>query len=129
MVLLVRPTNAEELLDGLPAAMQRNAQKLQKRLTASPRTPAQTAADVVERVIATGGDNYLQTQQSVLCWWQLAMLDVKLALGLGILVVIGLLGFGLFLLTKVSNVLSRGTVRSMQGHSQFRSQPWKRKAL
>ncbi|KAL0053413.1 hypothetical protein WJX82_005386 [Trebouxia sp. C0006] len=54
-----------------------NAQKVQKRLSNKPRHPAQLAADVVERVIATGGDPYLATKMHSLSWWQLSLLDVK----------------------------------------------------
>lgn len=59
-----------------------NAVKVQKRLINKPRHPAQLAADVVERVVATGGEQYLETQMGSLSWWQLAMFDVKLALAL-----------------------------------------------
>ncbi|DBB07554.1 TPA: hypothetical protein ACH3X3_009010 [Trebouxia sp. C0006] len=54
-----------------------NAQKVSKRLRNRPRHPAQPAADVVERVIATGGEHYLETHQHRLTWWQLSLLDAE----------------------------------------------------
>ena len=60
--------------------MQANAAKVQKRLTNRHQTPVQVAADVVERVLATGGEMYLETHEQHLRWWQLSMLDVKLFL-------------------------------------------------
>ena len=80
--------------------MQRNAQKVQTRL-ANPRTPAQRAADIVEHVIATGGENYLETRHSKLHWWQLALLDVKLVLGLGVLLLLGCVGLAMYCVIKL----------------------------
>ncbi len=57
-----------------------NAIKVSKRLTNKPRQPVQLAADVVERALATGGENYLETRQHRLSWWQLSLLDVDLLL-------------------------------------------------
>ena len=57
--------------------MQDNAKKVSKRLRSKPRHPAQLAADVVEGVIATSGDRYLETRHHALPWWQLSLLDVK----------------------------------------------------
>ena len=45
--------------------------KVQKRLLNKPRSGAQLAGDVVERVIATEGDKYLDTREQELTWWQL----------------------------------------------------------
>ena len=70
--------------------LQENAIKVSKRLTRRPQHPAEVAADVVERVLATGGEMYLQTQQHHLAWWQLSLLDVKAFL---LLLVALLLGF------------------------------------
>jgi len=39
--------------------LQAAAQKVQKRMINKPRHPAQLAADIVERVVATGGEPYL----------------------------------------------------------------------
>ena len=57
------------------AAMQKNAEKVQTRMATNPRTPAQAAANVVERVIATGGKDLSGDQTSLsfgggslLCW-------------------------------------------------------------
>ena len=55
---------------------QMNAIKVSKRLTNKPRQPVQLAADIVERALATGGENYLETRQHRLSWWQLSLLDV-----------------------------------------------------
>ncbi len=60
--------------------LQAAAQKVQKRLLNKPRHPAQLAADIVERVVATGGEPYLDTKAQTLSWWQLSLLDVKLFL-------------------------------------------------
>jgi len=65
------------------ASMQANAQQVQKRMS-NPRTPAERAADIVEQVLATNGEDYLETRQSKLYWWQLALLDVKLFLGVAV---------------------------------------------
>lgn len=58
----------------------------------------QLAADVVERVLMTGGDTYLETRQHALHWWQLCLLDVKLALAAAAMLCLGLLaclGYGI----------------------------------
>ena len=60
--------------------LQANAQKVQRRLTNKPRHPAELAADIVERVVATRAEPYLETRKHSLTWWQLALLDVKLFL-------------------------------------------------
>lgn len=65
------------------ASMQANAQQVQKRMS-NPHTPAERAADIVEQVLATNGEDYLETRQSKLYWWQLALLDVKLFLGVAV---------------------------------------------
>ena len=56
------------------------------------RTPVQQAADVVEHVLATGGEGYLETAEHLYTWWQLALLDVFLVLFLGIATVLGTVG-------------------------------------
>lgn len=55
--------------------LQDSAVKVAKRLH-KPRHPVQLAADIVERAIATVGEQYLQTQEHTLSWWQLSLLDV-----------------------------------------------------
>lgn len=65
--------------------------KVQKRLRSKARHPVQQAADVVEQVLATGGDLYLQTKQNALSWWQLSLLDVKLFLAATLLSVLALI--------------------------------------
>ena len=69
---------------------QMNAIKVSKRLTNKPRQPVQLAADVVERALATGGENYLETRQHRLSWWQLSLLDVYSLLTLTAMVMVGL---------------------------------------
>ncbi len=64
----------------LRCLLQENAIKVSKRLRNRPRHPAELAADVVERVLATGGDDYLSTSEHTLSWWQLSLVDVKLFL-------------------------------------------------
>ena len=67
------------------ADVQNNPQKVSKRLRNRPCHPAQLAADVVERVIATGGGHCLETHQHKLTWWQLSLLDVKACLAVVVL--------------------------------------------
>ena len=62
---------------------QANAIKIQKRLL-KPRSSVQQAADVVEHALQTGGEDYLDTQEHLYKWWQLAMLDVQAALLLAV---------------------------------------------
>lgn len=64
---------------------------MQRRLINKPRHPAQVAADVVEQVLRTGAEPYLETMQHKLTWWQLSLLDVKLFLAALASVVMGLL--------------------------------------
>ena len=40
------------------------------------RHPAEKAADVVEKVLLTGGEQWLETGQHTLTWWQNSLLDV-----------------------------------------------------
>ena len=70
--------------------MQDKALKVSKRLTNKPRQPVQLAADVVERVVVTKGEPYLQTRQHELHWWQLSLLDVYFVLALAFLIMLGL---------------------------------------
>ncbi len=81
--------------------LQENAQKVQKRLINKPRHPAELAADIVERVLVTGGDRYLDTKYHTLSWWQLSLLDVKLFLTAAAMLVIALIGGLLWLLIKL----------------------------
>lgn len=71
--------------------MQVNADKVSRRLRNKAQHPAELAADVVERVLATDGDMYLETMQHALSWWQLSLLDVKAFLLIAALFVSGLL--------------------------------------
>ena len=72
-------------------SLQVAAEKVSMRLQDKPRHPAQQAADVVERVLATDGDMYLQTREHSLSWWQHSLLDVKAFLLMVVLSVFGLL--------------------------------------
>ena len=84
--------------------MQANAVKVQKRLSNKPRHPAQLAADVVERVVATGGEQYLETQMGSLIWWQLAMLDVKLTLALAAVLLVAIAASLCWLVVRLMSV-------------------------
>lgn len=87
------------MLDVSPVCMlQDNAVKVSKRLVNKPRHSAQLAADIVERALATAGQQYLQTRQHTLTWWQLSLLDVKVFLILVVLAVVSLLGFLIYVL-------------------------------
>ena len=89
---------------------------MQKRLINKPRSGVQLAADVVERVLLTDGEKYLDTRELELAWWQLSMLDVKLLLAviatvlmciLGTLtwwLVVGFLALGRLLFSYVTQV-------------------------
>ncbi|KAL0028169.1 hypothetical protein WJX77_011786 [Trebouxia sp. C0004] len=79
-----------------------NAQKVQKRLSNRPRHPAQLAADIVEHVIATGGDPYLATKMHSLSWWQLSLLDVKLFLAAAGAVMCSIIGGLAWLVWKLT---------------------------
>ena len=99
--------------------LQANAQKVQKRMSNKPRHPAQVAADIVERVIATGGDPYLATKMHSLSWWQLSLLDVKLFLAAAGAVMCGIIGGLVWLVWK----LIQGAVkRCLRFHGQSRHQ-------
>ena len=82
------------------ACMQANTQQVQKRMS-NPRTPAERAADIVEQVLATNGEDYLETRQSKQYWWQLALLDVKLFLGVAVSLLLCFAGLVLYLAVKV----------------------------
>ncbi len=79
-----------------------------------PRHPADLAADVVERVIATAGDPYLETKMHSLSWWQLSMLDVRLFLASAVAAIVAVLGCVLWLLVK----LLVGAMRYAAHHRQ-----------
>ncbi len=91
--------------------LQANATKVQKR-TRKPRSPVQQAADVIEHVLSTGGEDYLETAQHLYAWWQLALLDVYSSLILGMLTALGLIGLLLFLLLQgMRRILSSSTTK------------------
>ena len=96
--------------------MQANAVKVSKRLLNKPRKPVELAADVVERVIATGGETYLQTYEHKLRWWQLCLLDVKLFLACVTVVVLGLAA----VMVRLSGSLLVRLVKAMAGPRQNR---------
>lgn len=79
-------------MSSLRCDLQAAAQKVQKRLLNKPRHPAQLAADFVERVVATAGETYLDTQAQTLSWWQLSLLDVKLFLAVAVTALLCVLG-------------------------------------
>jgi len=74
-----------------------------KRLHNKPRSPTQLAADVVEQVLRTDGDPYLQTMEHNLTWWQNSLIDVKLFLTViivAMLVLVGCTAWGLIATLK-----------------------------
>ena len=87
---------------------------MQKRLSNKPRHPAQLAADVVERVVATGGEQYLETQMGSLTWWQLAMLDVKLALALAAVLLVAVAASFCWLVVRLISSSFKGVFGAQQ---------------
>ena len=92
-------------LNAILIQLQGSAKKVQKRLINKPRHPAQVAADVVERVLRTGAEPYLETMQHKLSWWQLSLLDVKLFLAAAVSLVVVL---ALFVVASVVRVCIKG---------------------
>lgn len=70
---------------------------MSKRLRTRSRHPAELAADVVEQVLATDGDMYLDTHEHHLSWWQLSLLDVKAFTLLCLLLLVALVGLTVWL--------------------------------
>ncbi|CAK0783984.1 hypothetical protein CVIRNUC_007187 [Coccomyxa viridis] len=64
------------------ASFREAAQKVSVRMRAHRLKPAEKAADWIEHVMATDGDQYLKTPEHLLPWHVRAMLDVYLALAL-----------------------------------------------
>lgn len=89
-----------------------NAEKMQRRLHWT-RHPAEKAADVVEKVLLTGGEDYLETHQHHLSWWQLSLLDVYALLSLLAVLGLGLLGLIGWALYRAM----RATLASVSGDS------------
>ena len=79
--------------------MQANATKVQRRLI-KPLSAVQQAADVIERVLATEAEDYLETSQHLYTWWQLAMLDVYLLIMLIVVTFLGIVGLAFWLVLK-----------------------------
>ncbi len=91
--------------------MQANAVKVQKRLCKS-RSPVQQAGDVIEHVLSTDGDDYLETSQHRYAWWQLALLDVHACILLGVLIAVSVIGLILWLLLRgLRSTLRLGRVK------------------
>ena len=86
--------------------LQANAIKVQKRLMNRPRKPVQVAADVVERVLATRGDTYLDTREQDLSWLQLSLTDVKLALATDTMLAAAVISCTFWLLLRLLQVLA-----------------------
>lgn len=83
----------------------------------------QLAADVVERVLMTGGDAYLETRHHALHWWQLCLLDVKLAIAAAAVLCLGLLAY---LGHGIVQVLAAGCAAAYQS-STAKPQPSRQK--
>lgn len=78
--------------------LQANAVKMQKRMHWT-QHPAEKAADIVEKVLLTGGEEYLQTGQHTLAWWQNSLLDVYAVIALMAVMAVALMslaGWGLY---------------------------------
>ncbi len=88
---------------------------MSKRLLNKPRKPVQLAADIVERVLVTKGDPYLQTHEHVLSWLQSSLLDVKLFLALVAVMLLGLAAIIIWLCGKLLVVVMRATAQTSQG--------------
>ena len=73
---------------------------MQKRLLSKRRQPVELAADVIEHVLETGAEPYMQTKQNSLSWWQLSLLDVKLYLAARVALPAGLLLLAIWLVVK-----------------------------
>ena len=73
-----------------------------------PRTSAQQAADVIEHVLSTGAENYLDTAEPLYSWWQLALVDVYAAVVLGVLALLGFLLSAVWLLIRCCRSMARG---------------------
>ena len=93
--------------------LQAAAQKVQKRMINKPRHPAQLAADIVERVVATGGKPYLDTKAQTLSWWQLSLLDVKLFLAVVVTAFLCVLGGLLWVTARVLIHIGKGMLGSI----------------
>ena len=94
--------------------LQAAAQKVQKRLLNKPRHPAQLAADIVERVVATGGEPFLDTKAQTLSWWQLSLLDVKLFLAIVVTALLSVLGGVLWVTARVLIYAGKRMLGSIQ---------------
>lgn len=53
---------------------------------------------MIEHALRTGAEEYLETQEHLYSWWQLAMLDVQLLLMAAIIAVLGVLLGAIWLL-------------------------------
>ena len=95
---------------GLQAA----AQKVQKRMLNKPRHPAQQAADIVERVVTTGGESYLDTKAQTLSWWQLSLLGAKLFLAVVVTALLSVLGGLLWVTAGVLIHVGKGMLGRIQ---------------
>ena len=91
---------------------------MSRRLTNKLRHPVQLAADIVERVLATDGEMYLDIREHKLTWWQLSLLDVKLALLVVAALLLGLLAAAAFLIVRL---IARGVSFLLQ-HSSWQKQ-------
>ena len=78
----------------------------------NPRHPVELAADIVERVMATGGDPYLNTKERDLSWWQLSLLDVKAFLLLVVTLTAGLLVGILWLVARCLVFIGKAVVQT-----------------
>ena len=95
------------------------AARVSRRLHNKPRSPTQLAADVVEQVLRTGGDPYLQTMEHALTWWQLSLIDVKLFMTMCAVLIVGMVGTILWaLILMLQYVWKRLVVALPRGQKQ-----------
>ena len=91
---------------------------MQKRLINKPRHPADLAADICERVVATGAEPYLKTRVHSLTWSQMSLLDVKLCLlaaaATAVATIVSVFWLGV---KAVSGALGLALGRQGKGHS------------
>ena len=93
--------------------LQANAIKMQKRMHWT-RHPAEQVADIVEKVLLTEGEEYLQTGQHTLVWWQNSLLDVYAVIALMAAMVLALIIWAVWGLWKASQRLRPRIIHSKQ---------------
>ena len=78
----------------------------------------QLAADVVEKVLATDGEMYLDTREHELTWLQLSLLDVKLFLLFVAALTLSLLVAVVFVMVRLTTWGVRALLQDRFGQKQ-----------